>query len=128
MRVMLLVAGQVVGVRPHQVQHSMRYVRDDVAAVEFLKMNVYINVCRQGRRIRASYLENVGQLAHEALVRFLGRQLASAVVLVREEVVAQHRNVDQRLDDAVHEARVAQVYQAAKSCNAGLTSLHEVSV
>lgn len=35
--VVLLISGQVVRMRPHQVEHSMRDVGDDVATVEFLK-------------------------------------------------------------------------------------------
>ena len=49
-------------------------------------------------------LEELGHLAHQA-----GVALHLALVSVGQEEVAQQRRVRERLDDAVHEARVAQV-------------------
>lgn len=56
-------------------------------------------------------LEELGHLAHEARVA-----LHLALVPVGQEEVAQQRRVRQRLDDAVHEAGVAQVDQTAQAC------------
>ena len=57
-------------------------------------------------------LEETAHLADEALLRVGGHV---TVVLVGEEVVAQDGSVGQRLQDAVHEAGVAQVDQPAQT-------------
>lgn len=56
-------------------------------------------------------LEQLRHLAHQA-----GVALHLAFVSVGQEEVAQQWRVRQRLDDAVHEARVSQVYQTAQTC------------
>ena len=40
---------------------------------------------------------------------------------VRQEVVSQQRSVDQNLDDAAHEAGVAEVDQSSQPCGGVLT-------
>lgn len=55
-------------------------------------------------------LEELRHLAHQT-----GVALHLAFVPVGQEEVAQQRGVRQRLDDAVHEARVAEVYQTSQS-------------
>ena len=55
-------------------------------------------------------LEELRHLTHQA-----GIALHLAFVPVRQEEVTQQRSVRQCLDDAVHEACVAQVYQTAEA-------------
>lgn len=55
-------------------------------------------------------LEELRHLAHQT-----GVALHLAFVPVGQEEVAQQRGVRQRLDDAVHEARVAEVYQTSQA-------------
>ena len=57
-------------------------------------------------------LEETAHFTDEALLRVGGHV---TVVLVGEEVVAQDGSVGQRLQDAVHEACVAQVDQPAQT-------------
>lgn len=56
-------------------------------------------------------LEELRHLADEARVR-----LHLALVPVGQEEVAQQRRVRERLHDAVHEARVAEVDEAPQTC------------
>lgn len=65
-------------------------------------------------------LEELGHLAHEARVA-----LHLALVTVGQEEVAQQRRVRQRLDDAVHEAGVAQVDQTAQACKSTALVINE---
>lgn len=55
-------------------------------------------------------LEELRHLTHQA-----GVALHFTFVSVRQEEVAQQRGVRQRLDDAVHEAGVPQVYQTSQA-------------
>lgn len=67
------------------------------------------NTCQV--REEANYLlEELRHLTHQA-----GVALHFAFVSVGQEEVAQQRGVRQRLDDAVHEAGVPQVYQTSQA-------------
>lgn len=66
---------------------------------------------QQKKKRGDSYLlEELRHLTHQT-----GVALHLAFVSVRQEEVTQQRRVCQRLNDAVHEARVAQVYQTSQA-------------
>lgn len=89
--ILLLVPCQMPGVCPHQVQQLVRHVGRAFARIKLLE---------QTGHLTDQTLALVWKLTH---------------VSVREKVVAQKGRVSQSLYDTVHETRVPQIDQTAKS-------------
>lgn len=84
--ILLLVASQMSGVRPDQVEELVK--------------------CQRGLAAGVKFLEQMGYLADQAASRL------RAVVTVSKKVVSQQRSVDQRLYDAIHEAGAPEIDQS----------------
>lgn len=85
------------------------YVREKTSS-----SSTHLNKFLKKKKGDSYLLEELRHLAHQT-----GVALHLAFVSVGQEEVTQQRGVCQRLDDAVHEARVAQVYQTSQALRGG---------
>lgn len=102
MSILLLVAGQVFRMGPHQMQQPIWNVWIVLAGIELHKE---VAVSFEHLTIDSYLLYQLGHFTNQTL----GRVDKFAIMLIGEEIVSQWRSVNQSLYDAVHETSAAQI-------------------